>query len=421
MAIDLERTLALYGDLAVRVALNLQPGQRLLIIGPLANGGASLEAAPLVRRVTESAYKAGAQFVETLWGDEALQLARFNFAPRDSFDQFSSWFPEALSAHVHAGNAVLSIYANDPDLLKGQPPELVGAVQKAVSHAVRPFREHVSKNGANWSVIAAASARWAARVFPGVPADQQLDALWTAIAKLVRLDRPDPVAAWEEHLAALAARRDFLNERRYGALKYRGPGTDLSLGLAPGHLWVSGRSTSLGGIAFAPNLPTEEVFTMPHRDRVDGVVRSTKPLSYGGTLIEDFSMTFEGGRVVAATARQGEAVLRTLLDTDAGSARLGEVALVPQNSPVAQSGLLFYNTLFDENAASHVALGSAYKFTTAGGEEMSDEQFEQAGGNRSATHVDFMIGSGELDIDGVREDGTAEPLMRSGNWARNLS
>jgi aminopeptidase len=421
MAIDLERTLALYGDLAVRVALNLQPGQRLLIIGPLANGGASLEAAPLVRRVTESAYKAGAQFVETLWGDEALQLARFNFAPRDSFDQFSSWFPEALAAHVHAGNAVLSIYANDPDLLKGQPPELVGAVQKAVSHAVRPFREHVSKNGANWSVIAAASARWAARVFPGVPADQQLDALWTAIAKLVRLDRPDPVAAWEEHLAALAARRDFLNERRYGALKYRGPGTDLSLGLAPGHLWVSGRSTSLGGIAFAPNLPTEEVFTMPHRDRVDGVVRSTKPLSYGGTLIEDFSMTFEGGRVVAATARQGEAVLRTLLDTDAGSARLGEVALVPQNSPVAQSGLLFYNTLFDENAASHVALGSAYKFTTAGGEEMSDEQFEQAGGNRSATHVDFMIGSGELDIDGVREDGTAEPLMRSGNWARNLS
>jgi aminopeptidase len=305
--------------------------------------------------------------------------------------------------------------------LKGQPPELVGAVQKAVSHAVRPFREHVSKNGANWSVIAAASARWAARVFPGVPADQQLDALWTAIAKLVRLDRPDPVAAWEVHLAALAARRDFLNERRYGALKYRGPGTDLSLGLAPGHLWVSGRSTSLGGIAFAPNLPTEEVFTMPHRDRVDGVVRSTKPLSYGGTLIEDFSMTFEGGRVVAATARQGEAVLRTLLDTDAGSARLGEVALVPQNSPVAQSGLLFYNTLFDENAASHVALGSAYKFTTAGGEEMSDEQFEQAGGNRSATHVDFMIGSGELDIDGVREDGTAEPLMRSGNWARNLS
>ena len=416
MPINLERTLSLYGDLAIRVALNLQPGQRLLIIGPLANGGASLEAAPLIRCIAESAYRAGAQFVETLWGDEALQLARFTYAPRDSFDQFSSWFPDALAAHAHAGHAVLSVYANDPDLLKGQPFELVGAVQKAVSRAVRPFREHVSKNGTNWSVIAAASSGWAARVFPDLAPADQMEALWNAIAKLVRLDQPDPVAAWETHLAALAARRDFLNQRRYSGLRYRGPGTDLALGLAPGHQWVSGRSTSLSGIRFAPNLPTEEVFTMPHKDRVDGTVTSTKPLSYGGTLIEHFSMTFEAGRVVRATAQRGEAVLTDLLATDAGAARLGEVALVPHNSPVAQSGLLFYNTLFDENAASHVALGSAYKFTTAGGEEMNDEQFEAAGGNRSATHVDFMIGSAELDIDGVRDDGTVEPLMRNGDW-----
>lgn len=417
MALNLERTLSSYGDLAVRVALNLQPGQRLLIIGPLANGGVSLEGAPLVRHVAESAYKAGAEYVEALWGDESLQLARFRHARRDSFDRFSSWFPGALTEHVHAGHAVLSIYANDPDLLKDQPPDLVGAVQKTVSGAVRPFREHVSKNGANWSVIAAASTGWAARVFPELPAEQRVDALWEAISRLVRLDRPDPVAAWEEHLAALAARRDFLNARRYSALKYRGPGTDLTLGLAPGHLWVSGRSTSLQGIPFAPNLPTEEVFTMPHRDHVDGTVRATKPLSYGGTLIENFSMTFEGGHVVRASAERGEAVLKTLLDTDAGASRLGEVALVPHNSPVAQSGLLFYNTLFDENAASHVALGSAYKFTTEGGEAMTDEQFEQAGGNRSATHVDFMIGSGELDIDGVKSDGSVEPLMRRGDWA----
>jgi len=247
-----------------------------------------------------------------------------------------------------------------------------------------------------------------------------MDALWSAIAKLVRLDRPDPVAAWEQHLAALAARRDFLNERRYSALKYKGQGTNLTLGLAPGHQWVSGRSRSQQGIAFAPNLPTEEVFTMPHKDRVDGTVRTTKPLSYGGTLIENFSMTFEGGRVVNATAERGEKVLRELLDTDPGAARLGEVALVPHNSPVAQSGLLFYNTLFDENAASHVALGSAYKFTLAGGEGMTDDQFEEAGGNRSATHVDFMIGSADLDIDGVLADGTAEPLMRSGDWTKEV-
>jgi aminopeptidase len=417
MPANLDRTLTLYGDLAVRVALNLQKGQRLLVIGPLANGGASLEAAPLVRCIAESAYKAGAAFVETLWGDEALQMARFRHAPRDSFDQFSAWLPDALVAHAREGHAVLSIYANDPDLLKDQPVELLGAVQQTVSRVMRPFREHISKNGTNWSVIAAASAGWADRVFPDLPADRRVDALWDAIIRLIRLDQPDPVAAWEAHLAALAARRDFLNARRYEALKYTGPGTDLVLGLAPGHRWVSGRSTSLTGIPFAPNLPTEEVFTMPHRDRVDGTVRSTKPLSYAGTLIENFTMTFEGGRVVRSSAERGETVLRQLLDTDAGASRLGEVALVPHNSPVAQSGVLFYNTLFDENAASHVALGSAYKFTVDGGEAMSDEQFEQAGGNRSATHVDFMIGSPDLDIDGVLPDGTAEPLMRRGDWA----
>jgi aminopeptidase len=417
MSTNLDRILPLYGELAARVALNIRPGQRVFIIGPLANGGCSLEAAPLARSITEAAYRAGASYVETIWGDEALQLARFTHAPRESFDQFSHWFPNALIEHVRDGHAVISIYANDPDLLKDQPAELVGAVQKAVSRAVRPFREIVSKNGTNWSVIAAASKGWAARVFADLPADQQVPALWDAIARLVRLDRPDPIAAWEEHLANLAARRDFLNDRRYAALKYRGPGTDLTIGLPAGHLWVSGRSTSQHGIVFAPNLPTEEVFTMPHKDQVDGTVTSTKPLSYAGTLIDGFSMTFEQGRVVRMAATRGEAVLRDLLATDAGASRLGEVALVPHNSPVAQSGLLFYNTLFDENAASHLAVGAAYKFTLDAGEGMSDDAFEAAGGNRSATHVDFMIGSPALQIDGVRADGSAEPLMRNGEWA----
>ena len=310
MTDTLDRTLAQYGDLAVRVALNLQPGQRLLIIGPLANGGASLEAAPLVRRIAESAYRAGAAFVETLWGDEALQLARFRHASPDTFDQFSTWMPAALAEHARAGHAVLSIFANDPDLLKDQPPALLGTVQRTVSTAVRPFREHISRNGTNWSVLAAASVGWAARVFPDLPPEQRVDALWSAIARLVRLDRPDPIAAWEDHLAALASRRDFLNARKYTALKYLGPGTDVTIGLPDGHLWVSGRSTSQQGIVFAPNLPTEEVFTMPHCDRVNGTVRATKPLSYGGTLIEKFSMTFENGRVVKATAERGEQVLR---------------------------------------------------------------------------------------------------------------
>lgn len=417
MPLNVERMLSAYADLTVRVGLNLRPGQRLLILGPLANGGVSLEAAPLVREIAASAYRAGAALVEALWGDEPLQLLRFAHAPRESFGEFSSWLGNALVEHVDGGHAVLSIYANDPDLLKDQPPDRVSIVQQAVSRAVRPFREQISRNRTNWTVIAGAGSAWAARMFPDAAREQQVDQLWNAIARLCRLDQPDPVAAWEAHLAALAARRDELNARQYSALRYAGPGTNVTIGLPRKHAWMSGRATSHSGIAFTPNLPTEEVFTMPHKDRVDGVVRSTKPLSYGGTLIDHFDLEFAGGRVVRATAERGEAVLRQLLDTDAGAARLGEVALVPHSSPVSQSGLLFYNTLFDENAASHVALGSAYKFTLNGGDALSDADFERAGGNRSAVHVDFMIGSGALDVDGVHDDGRSEPLMRSGEWA----
>jgi aminopeptidase len=417
MSADLDQRLQAYGELAVKVGLNLRAGQRLLIIGPLASGGASLEAAPFIRQIVASAYQAGASLVEVIWGDDALQMARFAYAPRDSFGEFSTWLPKALFEHAEAGHAVLSVYANDPDQLKDQPTDLVGAVQQAVSRSVRPFRELISRNQTNWTVVAAAGAGWAARVFPQLPPEQQVPRLWDAIGALCRLDRPDPVAAWETHLKALARRRDFLNAKRYSALTYAGPGTDLTIGLPAGHLWVSGRSESRSGIAFAPNLPTEEVFTMPRADRVDGVVRSTKPLSYGGNVIENFGLTFANGRAVSVTAERGQAVLQQLVDTDPGAARLGELALVPHNSPVAQSGLLFYNTLFDENAASHVALGSAYKFTMAGGENMDDDAFERVGGNRSAVHVDFMIGSDQLDVDGVLPNGKSEPLMRAGEWA----
>ncbi|HXD73702.1 MAG TPA: aminopeptidase [Vicinamibacterales bacterium] len=420
MTLDRDPGLARYAELAVKVGLNLRAGQRLLIIGPIASGGVSLEAAPLVRQIAAAAYAAGASLVETIWGDEAIQMTRFRRAPRDSFGEFSNWLGKALHDHAEAGQAIISVYANDPDQLKDEPPELVSAVQQAASKAARPFRELISRNQTNWTVVAAAGTGWAARVFPGVPPAEQTARLWDAIGKLVRLDRPDPVAAWEEHLAALARRRDFLNGKRYGALRYKGPGTDFTLGLADHHVWVAGRSESRSGITFAPNLPTEEVFSMPHKDRVDGVVRSSKPLSYGGTVIENFTLTFEKGRVIKVTADRGQEVLQRLVDTDAGAARLGEVALVPHSSPVSQSGLLFYNTLFDENAASHVALGSAYKFTMGGGETMSEDAFEKAGGNRSGVHVDFMIGSGELDIDGVMADGSTEPLMRRGEWAQQL-
>ena len=260
-------------------------------------------------------------------------------------------------------------------------------------------------------------ARNGRRKFSRLPRAEQIARLWDAIGRFCRLDRPDPVAEWQTHIAVLAARADYLNRRQYSALRYAWPGTSLTIGLPKGHLWVSARSESRNGIHFTANIPTEEVFTMPHKDRVEGVVRSTKPLSYGGTLIENFSLQFPRGASSGSRRTAAKRCCAQLVETDAGAARLGELALVPHSSPISQSGLLFYNTLFDENAASHVALGSAYKFTLTGGEAMDDDPFEEAGGNRSAAHVDFMIGSGELDIDGARRDGRAEPLMRAGEWA----
>jgi aminopeptidase len=413
---DLQPRLEAYGELAVRVALNLQPGQRLIILGPLATG-VSFEAAPLVRQIASSAYRAGASLVEVMWGDEALLLTRFAEAPRETLNEFSTWMPKALAEHVESGNAVLSVYANDPDLLKDEPPQVVGALQQATSRAMMPFRELISRNQTNWAVIAAAGSGWAAKVFPDRRPEDRMACLWDEINHMCRLDREDPVAAWQTHINELAARANYLNERHYSALRYRGPGTELTIGLPPAHVWVSGHTISRTGIRFTANLPTEEVFTIPHKDRVDGTVRSSKPLSYGGTLIEDFSLRFSEGRVVEVKAARGEAVLRQLVETDAGAARLGEVALVPHSSPVSQAGRLFYNTLFDENAATHVALGAAYKFTLRGAETMDEEEFNEAGGNRSVIHVDFMIGCGELDIDGVLDNGSSEPLMRRGEWS----
>jgi aminopeptidase len=413
---DLARSLRTYAELAVRVALNVQPGQRVMIIGPLANGGISLEAAPLAREIAAAAYRAGSPLVETIYGDEQQTLTRFKHAPRDSFGSYSAWLPKALSNHVAAGHAVLSISANDPDLLQGEPAQLVSDMLQATARDMRPFREQISRNETNWAIVAAASVGWAEKIFPRVSTEGAVNRLWDAIARMCRLDSADPLAAWESHLANLGARSEYLNAKRYSALKYTGPGTNLTLGLPAGHTWVSGRSVSTNGIPFTANLPTEEVFTIAHRDQADGTVRASKPLSYGSTLIEGFTLTFERGRIVKMHADRNADTLERLLDTDEGARHLGEVALVPHNSPISQSGLLFYNTLFDENAASHVALGNAYKFTMKGGNDMNDQEFEQAGGNRSAVHVDFMIGSGELDVDGVLSNGIAEPVMRKGEW-----
>lgn len=409
MTSEFDKNLEKYADLIVHVGLNLRAGQRLIVRAPV-------EGAPLARLVAASAYRAGARLVDVLYLDEQVTLARYKYAPRDSFTEYPVYRPRALEEFARNGDAMVSIVGENPDLLKDQDQKLIGIAQKtAMTHSL-PYLELVTKNHTNWLVVAMPIPSWAEKVFPGLTQDEQIQKLWQAIFKVTRIDHEDPVGLWKEHIRQLKARSDLLNLKQYTALRYRAPGTDLTIGLPEKHVWAGGQERAANGIDFIPNMPTEEVFTMPHKDRADGVVRATMPLSHGGLLIEDFSLSFKDGKVVDFTAKKGGEVLRNLLETDEGSSRLGEVALVPQSSPVAAAKMMFFNTLFDENASSHLAFGRAYPFTMQDGDDMSGEEFAVKGGNTSLAHVDFMIGSEEMDIDAINADGSVEPLFRKGEW-----
>ncbi len=372
---------------------------------------------PLVRRITEHAYRAGASLVTTFLSDDAATLARFEHAPDGAFDTAPAWLFDGMAAAFRGGAARLAIAGENPSLLAGQDPARVARANRARSAAYRPALELITGFGINWTITSFASPAWARTVFPDLPEDAAVARLWDAIFAASRIDAPDPVAAWAGHNAALRARTAMLNAHRFSALHFRGPGTDLRVGLSDGHLWLGGAETAKNGITCNPNIPTEEVFTTPHSRRVDGTVRSTKPLSYQGTLIQDIAVRFEGGAIVDAQARTGQEVLQKVLDTDAGARRLGEVALVPHSSPISASGLLFFNTLFDENAASHIALGQAYRTCLEGGTSASEAELAERGANTSLIHIDWMIGSGEVDVDGIDAAGQAVPVMRRGEWA----
>lgn len=400
------------------MGLNLQPGQRLLIKGDaLVTNGVSIHVAPLVRLIALSAYQRGARLVDVIWGDDQLQLARFQHAPRDSFEEYPSWQTDGALECARRGDARLVILADDPGLFDGQDPDLVAAYQKVALKHARPAADYAARNAMNWTVVAAPVPGWAVKVFPDLPPQAAEARLWDTIFEICRLKKADPISAWQEHVQQLSARCSYLNHKQYTALKLIGPGTDLSVGLPRGHIWKGIRATSQAGISFIGNLPTEEIFTLPHKDKTEGIVTASMPLSRGGTLFKNFSLSFAQGRVVNVSADKGESALRKLIETDEGASRLGEVALVPHSSPISQSGILFHNDLIDENAASHIALGAAYRFNLEGGTDMSDAEFAAAGGNDSLVHADFMIGSAQMDVDGLKKDGSAEPVMRAGEWA----
>ncbi len=328
-----------------------------------------------------------------------------------------AWLYEGMAKAYNAGAARLAISGADPNLLAGQDPEKVARANRATSAAYKPAMQPIVNFDINWTIVSYASPAWARAMFPDVSEEKAVEKLWDAIFAASRVDAGDPIAAWATHNANLHTRKDHLNGKRFSAVRFRGPGTDLTVGLADDHEWCGGAARSNNGIVCNANIPTEEVFTTPHKDRVDGHVRSTKPLSYQGTLIEDIAVRFEGGRIVEATASRGADVLAKVLDTDAGARRLGEVALVPHSSPISASGLLFYNTLYDENASSHIALGQAYsKCFVGGGVGLTADDLAAKGANASMIHIDWMIGSGEVDVDGITADGASEPVMRKGEW-----
>jgi len=397
-------------EVAVRVGLNLQPGQDLFLTAPMG-------ALPLVRRIAVQAYRAGAGLVTPIFSDDEITLARYHEAQDHSFDRAAGWLYDGMAAAFANNTARMGIVGDDPMLLANEDAAKVSRASRAMSAAYTPARKMITGFDINWNLVPYPGTAWARLMFPDLPEDVAVRRLADAIFAACRVDLADPVVAWAAHNAELRARSGWLNDHRFAALHFTGPGTDLTVGLADGHEWMGGASEAKNGIICNPNIPTEEVFTTPHALRVEGNVCATKPLSYQGTLIENIAVRFEGGRIVQASATRGEEVLQKVLDSDEGARRLGEVALVPHSSPISQSGLLFYNTLFDENAACHIALGQCYSKCFVDGGNLTREQIAAQGGNESMIHIDWMIGSGEIDIDGVSADGSRIPVMRKGEWA----
>jgi len=396
-------------NLAVKRGVGLQKGQNLLITAPI-------ESLPLVRKIAEHAYKEGASIVTPLFTDSEITLSRFKYAPDESFDSATDWLFNGMGEAFDNNTARMAIAGDDPMLLSQMDPDKVSRANKAMAKAYKPARERITEFKINWNIVSWPGSAWASRVFPELPLDEAIVKLADAIFDASRASVDDPIQAWDDHNEKLRMKTNWLNEKNFAALQYNGPNTNLRVGLADEHEWMGGASKAQNGIICNPNIPSEEVFTTPHAYKVDGTVTSTKPLSYQGTLIDNIKVTFKDGKIIEANASKGEEVLQKVLKSDEGASRIGEVALVPHSSPISQSGIIFYNTLFDENAASHIALGQCYSKCFKGESDLSKEEISKRGGNSSMIHIDWMIGSNEIDVDGIDQSGNSVPIFRQGEW-----
>lgn len=400
-----------YAELVVKVGVNIQKNQTLVVNSPI-------ECCDFVREISEIAYKCGARDVEVRWKDDKLTRIKYLNAPEEVFEEFPQWQKEFYLTYAREGAAFLSISSSDPEALKGVDPNRMVKAGKATDAAIKEYVDRMMNDKNPWCVVSMPTKKWAEKVFPNVSEEAAVEKLGEAIAKTIRLNEKDPVAAWMEHKDNMIKNADFLNKHNFKYLKYKNSlGTDLKIELPKGHMWLAASSKTPEGIEFIPNMPTEEVFTLPKKTGVNGKVVSSKPLNYNGNLIENFSLTFKDGRVVEFTAEKGYEVLKSVIETDEGAHYLGEVALVPYDSPISNSNILFYNTLFDENASCHLAIGKAYPTCIKGGSDMSKEELEASDVNDSITHVDFMVGTSDLSIIGIMESGEEVTVFKDGNFA----
>lgn len=407
---NFEEKLQNYAELIVKVGVNVQPGQEVVLY-------INVDQQRLAHLIVKEAYQAGAGKVMIKWSDTFAQREFLEHASDEFLENVPEFAKEEAQYIAEHRCCRISVMSEDPGAFGGIDQKRVAAYQSANGKALMPVRQATQNNDLSWTVVAAASPAWAERVFPDLKGEAAVDRLWEEIFKTTRIDREDPIQAWKDHDAKLHEKEDWLNKEQFSALHYTSPRTDLTIGLPENHVWEGGGSQNAAGIEFMANMPTEECFTAPDNRRIDGYVTSTKPLSYAGNILENMKFTFKDGKVVEATAEKGQAVLDHLLETDEGVRSLGEVSLVPDPSPISQSGITFFNTLFDENASDHLALGAAYPFNVQGGTKMSENQLKAKGINFSQAHVDFMVGSADMNIDGIKKDGTIVPVFRNGDWA----
>lgn len=402
--------LSKYAELVVKVGVNIQQGQVLIVQAPL-------ETAEFTRLIVSKAYEAGAKYVQVEWEDEQVTRIRYEKARDESFDYYPKWQADMMEQLAEGGGAVLHIKVPDPELFKGIESSKVSRSVRGAAVAREKYSSYVRSNKVSWSLIKAPTRAWADKVFADLPEEQRIEAMWEAVFQMNRVGlEGDPIEAWREHIRHLKQSQERMNKKRYKSLHYRAPGTDLRVELPEKHLWLGGGDENTSGVYFVANMPTEEIYTMPLRTGVNGTVSSTLPLNLNGRLINGIKLTFNDGKVVEFDADTGREDLASLLETDEGASYLGEMALVPQDSPISRMGRIFYNTGIDENASCHFALGSSYPVNLEGGTKLSKEELLASGANVSLTHVDFMVGSADLEIDGQLPDGRIEPVFRKGNW-----